>query len=79
MVEIAREMRAATALPLVIQSNAGLPRMVDGSAVYAETPEFMAEKARQLIAGGVSILGGCCGTTPAHITAFRRVVDEAAR
>jgi 5-methyltetrahydrofolate--homocysteine methyltransferase len=79
MVEIAREMRAATALPLIIQSNAGLPRMVDGIAVYAETPEFMAEKARELIAGGVSILGGCCGTTPEHIAAFRRVVDEAER
>jgi 5-methyltetrahydrofolate--homocysteine methyltransferase len=69
MIEIAREFRRCTPRPLIIQSNAGLPEMVDGNAVYPETPEYMAERARELLAIGVSILGGCCGTTPAHIRA----------
>jgi 5-methyltetrahydrofolate--homocysteine methyltransferase len=79
MIEIAREFHAATNLPLIVQSNAGLPQIVNGETVYPETPEFMAGKARELIAAGVAILGGCCGTTPAHIAAFRRVVTDRAR
>lgn len=79
MVEIAREFRRGTAQPLIIQSNAGLPEVVDGVAVYPETPEYMAERARELLAMGVSILGGCCGTTPAHIAAFKAMVRDATR
>jgi 5-methyltetrahydrofolate--homocysteine methyltransferase len=74
MVAIAREFRALTALPVAIQPNAGLPEPGDGTLVYPETPEFMAERARMLIDLGVSIIGGCCGTTPAHIRALRLVV-----
>ena len=77
MVEIAREFRRSTDRPLVIQSNAGLPEMVDGVAVYPETPEFMAAHARALLAIGISVLGGCCGTTPAHIAAFKAMVRDA--
>jgi 5-methyltetrahydrofolate--homocysteine methyltransferase len=74
MVAIAREFRRHTTLPLLIQPNAGLPRLVGEATVYDETPEFMAEKARALIDLGVSIIGGCCGTTPAHIAALRRLM-----
>jgi methionine synthase I (cobalamin-dependent) len=49
--------------------------MRDGELVYAETPEFMATQARELLTIGVSIVGGCCGTTPAHIRALRALVD----
>lgn len=79
MVAIAREFRRHTTRPLLIQPNAGLPRMVGGATVYDETPEFMAEQARGLIDTGVSIIGGCCGTTPAHIAALRRLVGAAPR
>ena len=75
MIEIAREFKLHTTLPLIIQSNAGLPEIKNGRAVYPETPAFMAEKSRELLALGVSIIGGCCGTTPGHIAAIRRVVD----
>jgi 5-methyltetrahydrofolate--homocysteine methyltransferase len=75
MVEIARAFRDATDLPLVIQSNAGLPDTSTGTAVYPETPEFMAARIPDLLAAGVSIIGGCCGTTPAHIRAFRAAID----
>jgi 5-methyltetrahydrofolate--homocysteine methyltransferase len=75
MIEIAQGFRLCSRLPIIIQSNAGLPVMVKGRAVYRETPEFMAEKAKGLISSGVSVIGGCCGTTPAHIAAIREVVD----
>ncbi|MBD3349694.1 MAG: methionine synthase [Candidatus Eisenbacteria bacterium] len=70
MVEIARQFRACTDAPLLIQSNAGLPETVGGEVVYPETPEFMAEKARGLLDAGVSVIGGCCGTTPEHTRAI---------
>ena len=76
MIKIAEEFRRHSPLPLLIQSNAGLPEIRDDKVVYAETPEFMAEKSRQLLDAGVNIIGGCCGTTPAHITAFRQIVDD---
>jgi 5-methyltetrahydrofolate--homocysteine methyltransferase len=76
MLEVARQFKAVSRLPLIIQSNAGLPELVDGRPEYRETPEFMAEKARQLVDMGVSIIGGCCGTTPEHIAAIRSMVDR---
>lgn len=79
MVAIAKEFRVHSRLPLVIQPNAGLPELKAGKAVYPETPEFMAEKAGQLVACGVSVIGGCCGTTPEHIRAIRAAVDPARR
>ena len=75
MILIAKEFKEYTKLPVMIQSNAGKPVLQADKVVYAETPEFMAEKAGELIAIGVSIIGGCCGTTPAHIRAFRKAVD----
>jgi 5-methyltetrahydrofolate--homocysteine methyltransferase len=77
MVAIAREFRAVSRLPLVIQANAGLPISVAGRTVYDETPAFLAEKARELLEIGVSVIGGCCGTTPEHIRALRAMVDGA--
>jgi 5-methyltetrahydrofolate--homocysteine methyltransferase len=76
MVRLAAEFRQHTLGPLLIQSNAGLPQIVDGRAVYSETPEFMAERVGALLKTGVNVIGGCCGTTPAHIAAIRRRVDE---
>ncbi len=75
MVEIARDFRQCTDLPIIIQSNAGLPETKGGIPVYGETPAFMADKARELLALGVSIIGGCCGTTPQHTAAIRQMVD----
>ncbi|MEW5794775.1 MAG: homocysteine S-methyltransferase family protein [Candidatus Zixiibacteriota bacterium] len=76
MVKIASEFRKHTHMPIIIQSNAGLPRFESGRAVYAETPEFMAAHVRNLLECGVSIIGGCCGTTPEHIAAIRRELDK---
>jgi methionine synthase I (cobalamin-dependent) len=76
MVEVAREFRAQTDLPVVIQPNAGLPEARGGRVVYPEGPERMAESAKALLRAGVAIIGGCCGTTPEHIRAIRAVVDR---
>ncbi|MDH4209848.1 MAG: homocysteine S-methyltransferase family protein [candidate division WOR-3 bacterium] len=75
MVLIAREFRKLTELPVLIQSNAGIPELIGDTAVYPETPDFMAEKVEDLLRAGVNIIGGCCGTTPEHIRAIRKVVD----
>ncbi len=76
MILIAREFKQHSSRPIIIQSNAGLPEMKDGSLIYPETPEFMAEKCRELVDVGVGIIGGCCGTTPEHIKAMRGIVDK---
>jgi 5-methyltetrahydrofolate--homocysteine methyltransferase len=74
MVRVAAEFRACTGGLLLIQANAGLPEIRDGRPVWPETPEFYAEKAAGLLELGVNIIGGCCGTTPAHIAALRRLL-----
>jgi 5-methyltetrahydrofolate--homocysteine methyltransferase len=76
MIGIAREFRHHTRLPIIVQPNAGLPKTADGRTVYDETPDVMADKATELLPIGVSIIGGCCGTTPEHIAAFRKMVDR---
>ncbi len=61
------KMRATTAKPLSAQPNAGLPRDVQGRQFYMGSPEYMAEFSRRFVQAGVKFVGGCCGTTPAHI------------
>ena len=77
MIEIVREMRsAAGSTPILVHANAGLPQNVNGVDVFPETAEQMAARVKELVAAGANIVGGCCGTTPAHIRAIRRAVDE---
>jgi len=78
MVEIGRAFSETTDYPLIIQSNAGMPENERGKVVYRESPEFMAGRVKDLLEMGVSIVGGCCGTTPEHIRAFRELVDATA-
>jgi len=52
------------------QPNAGLPRLVSGRFVYSTPPEYFAEYTRYFLATGVTLVGGCCGTTPAHTEAM---------
>jgi 5-methyltetrahydrofolate--homocysteine methyltransferase len=62
-------------LPVMAQPNAGLPRLVDMKVVYDESPEDMALGVVPLLETGIGILGACCGSTPAHIGAFRTALD----
>lgn len=59
---------------LYAQSNAGLPVLQGGDVYYDGTPEVMADYARQMQALGVDVIGGCCGTTPAHLRAMREAL-----
>ena len=62
-----QKMVKVTDLPLSAVPNAGLPQEVHGRKIYLADPEYMATYARNLVQAGVRIVGGCCGTTPAHI------------
>ncbi len=64
-------MAEAIKTPLSAQPNAGIPRAVDGRNIYLSSPEYFAEYAKRFVGAGVAVLGGCCGTTPAHIKAMR--------
>ncbi len=76
IIEVARIMRPVTSLPLWFKPNAGMPELEDGATVYRHTPEFMADRAVELLDAGASIIGGCCGSTPNHIRKIRAVVDS---
>ena len=70
MAEVVREFRRASNLPILAQPNAGLPELRAGQAVFSLSPESFAAGMMQVIAAGARLLGGCCGTTPAHIAAL---------
>ncbi|MCE5326364.1 MAG: homocysteine S-methyltransferase family protein [Planctomycetaceae bacterium] len=75
-VKVARLFRAASALPIWIKPNAGLPqRGPDGKTFFPMSPQDFAAAGKSLIEAGANFLGGCCGTTPKHIAAVRRVVS----
>lgn len=63
---------------LIAKPNAGMPHMVNWEEVYDATPEDMAEYARKFVAMGVRVVGGCCGSTPAHIQAIAQAMASIA-
>ncbi|HQR40381.1 MAG TPA: methionine synthase, partial [Blastocatellia bacterium] len=79
MAENVRYLCHAAPIPVSVIPNAGLPENVGGHAVYRETPEsFAAELSHFVKDLGVNIVGGCCGTTPAHIKALAEAVGSLA-
>ncbi len=75
MIEIAKKYKSLTDKTIIIQSNAGLPEIKDGKLFYPETPQYFAERANEMFKIGVSIVGGCCGTTPEYIKTIREYAD----
>lgn len=71
-------MLGATHLPVVVQPNAGLPRLEGGRTVYDVGPEEFAAWGKRFLEAGAALLGGCCGTTPDHIRALRSLMEEGA-
>jgi len=71
MLDTVERLRRVTSLPLAAQPNAGMPRSVEGRNIYLCSPEYMASYARKFVAAGVSLIGGCCGTTPEHIRSMK--------
>ena len=74
MIEIARVFKKVTDKPLVIRPNAGLPILDHGKTLYPETPDYFADNCAELARLGVCVIGGCCGTTPAHIRAAAKAL-----
>ncbi len=72
--ETIEKMMQYSSKPMSAMPNAGHPARVEGRQIYLCSPEYMAQYARRLLWAGVKIVGGCCGTTPAHI---KEVVSEA--
>ena len=70
--EVVRRYRQETDLPLFARPNAGTP---SPHGTHPRSPEAMAAWAPALIAAGVTMIGRCCGTTPAHVAAFRPAVE----
>ena len=79
MVATIEQMAEATGGLMAAQPNAGFPHYVGGRHVYMASPEYMAGQARRMVELGVSIIGGCCGTTPEHTAALREAVAAPAK
>lgn len=75
MISITEEIRSVdTTIPVLIHANAGLPVLQGSCTVFPESPEMMAGFAPRLAQAGANIIGGCCGTTPAHIHKLAEVL-----
>ena len=70
-------MAAEPSLPVIAKGNAGIPKFVEGRITYDGTPELMADYAVLARDCGARIIGGCCGTTPAHLRAMRAALESA--
>lgn len=74
LLEILAELSRHTTLPLAAQPNAGSPTFVDGRFQYATDPAYLARYAERYVQAGAALVGGCCGTTPAHVEAVTAAV-----
>lgn len=72
---LVKRLRQATTLPLWIKPNAGSPELVDGIAVYSQTPAEFSSYVPSLVTAGVQFIGGCCGTTPEFVRSISDVLS----
>jgi len=76
MAEIVSKMRKVTSLPILAQPNAGKPRLVENQTVFDMTPSDFVAGIYQCLQAGAQLLGGCCGTSPAHIRAIVELLRD---
>jgi homocysteine S-methyltransferase len=74
LVGVVDELARATDLPISVQPNAGLPQRLGSQVRYARNAAYFAQAAQQFVASGVTLVGGCCGTTPAHVRAISQAI-----
>lgn len=74
MAKLAQRFRSACDLPIMVKANAGTPTLTESGWVYPEAPETMAAGLSAVLEAGAVMIGGCCGTTPAHIRAIGEVI-----
>ncbi len=70
LLDVMKEYRKHTTLPLLVEPNAGMPELINGETIYRETPENMARYVEPFRQAGVNLIGACCGSTPEHIRAM---------
>jgi 5-methyltetrahydrofolate--homocysteine methyltransferase len=75
-VRVCNRMRAATSKPIWVKPNAGIPALSENGITYSQTPDLFGAFALRLREAGANVIGGCCGTTPAHISRLRLVLAE---
>lgn len=75
MIQITADFRKYTKMPILIHANAGVPQLIDGKTVFRQSPEDFAAKVGELLDAGANIIGGCCGSTPAHIAAMKTAAE----
>ena len=73
MLPVLQDVAKYTSLPIIVKPNAGLPKQKEGQTYYDVCPEQFAEALQKLVEHGACVVGGCCGTTPAHIKAMVQV------
>lgn len=76
MYTMVASMKRVANVPIIVKPNAGLPELVDGETVFNMTPEVFAKEMEVLLEQGVSIVGGCCGTTPEHIRSLAEKIKD---
>jgi homocysteine S-methyltransferase len=75
LLKVIKRMAALTDKPISAYANSGFPEFLDGRYIYRATPDYFAAMAREMAAAGANLLGGCCGTTPEHISALSRTLS----
>jgi len=76
VLEAVEQLAGVVTRPISAQPNAGLPREVGDRKIYMASPEYMGEYARRIVEAGARFVGGCCGTTPAHVKAIASFVQS---
>ncbi len=76
LIKVMRKFASATDLPLIVEPNAGLPRMVQGKTVYPASPDYMARYASEFVNLGINVVGSCCGSGPEHTKAIISKVKD---
>ena len=74
MLPFVKRIAERTSLPIIVKPNAGLPSLVEGKTVFSVGPDEFARDVALLVDAGAAIVGGCCGTTPAHIAALKKTL-----
>lgn len=76
LILIAKQILSVVDIPVMVQANAGLPRVENGDTVYDVTVEEYLASVREMLDMGVTIVGGCCGTDPSYIAGEKKLIEE---
>ena len=76
LADVVAELATGAGLPVSVQPNAGVPRRLGRQLHYARNADYFAEASRRFVASGATLVGGCCGTTPAHVRAIAHAVKD---